>query len=311
MPTQQTANTPPTTTPKLPSARIPSWLSPGSKCTYERDGQYHKVFVSRDTTEFFLESRKPRARTFVWKIPFPDIRSTWPQLVEENILLPGWTTSTFKASNATHVSSPTIASHVSAASLKSSCPRTLREALQPDNPDRPTWLESYNEEYDSLLDHNVFDVITYDQYQTLKPRCGKALPTMCVNVIKPDKAGNPKRAKSRIVVLGNQELCSWTKSDCYALVMEQQHLRLLVSDTISNKRILKQGNFKNAFCHPNLPDDECYVVKPPVDCPLTPQLLSLFHCSDPPRRTLLSYSFFCCSFFSPFSLIFLTICIIF
>ena len=76
----------------------------------------------------------------------------------------------------------------------------------------------------------------------MKPRCGKSLPTMCVNVVKPDKSGNPKQAKPSIVVLGNYELRSWTKSDFYALVVEQQHLHLLVSDVVSNKRILKQDD---------------------------------------------------------------------
>jgi hypothetical protein len=36
-------------------------------------------------------------------------------------------------------------------------------------------------------------------------RIGKALPSMCVLVIKPDKEGNPHQAKSRIVVLGNHK----------------------------------------------------------------------------------------------------------
>eukprot|EP00956_Cyclotella_meneghiniana_P004391 scaffold5353_cov40-Cyclotella_meneghiniana.AAC.2 len=68
---------------------------------------------------------------------------------------------------------------------------------------------------------------------------------MCVLVIKPDKDGNPVRAKSRIVVLGNFE----------------------DSKAVGDKCILQQGDCKNAFCHARLPDDELTVVRPPVGDP--------------------------------------------
>ena len=37
---------PPPPPPDLPPARLPGWLSPGSKVTYEKDGQYHHLYVS-------------------------------------------------------------------------------------------------------------------------------------------------------------------------------------------------------------------------------------------------------------------------
>ena len=134
--------------------------------------------------------------------------------MEENILLPGLTTLTFQASSAINTDNPpNLFTHISAATLKSQCPWTLRKTLLPNNPDRDVWLQSYDKEYNSLIAHNIFDVITYAEYHKLKPTCGKSLPIMCVNAVKPDDAGNPKRAKSRILVLGNQELSSWFKSD--------------------------------------------------------------------------------------------------
>ena len=92
---------------------------------------------------------------------------------------------------------------------------------------------------------------------------------MCV---KPDESRNSKRAKSRIVIFGNQELCSWSKSDCYTPVMKQQDLRFSVSNAVANKRMLKQDDCKNAFCHSSLLEDEAYIVTQQVDCPHTPNV---------------------------------------
>ena len=44
-----------------------------------------------------------------------------------------------------------------------------------------------------------------------------------------DETGQPKRAKYRIVALGNMDPYAWEKSDCYAPVISQLELRLLVS----------------------------------------------------------------------------------
>ena len=57
----------------------------------------------------------------------------------------------------------------------------------------------------------------------------KALPCMCVLVVKPDKDGNPHRVKSRIVVLGNFEDRIYSKADKYAPVLKYSSLRLLTA----------------------------------------------------------------------------------
>ena len=90
---------------------------------------------------------------------------------------------------------------------------------------------------------------------------------MCVLVIKPDKDGKPNRAKSRIVVLGNHEDHYFSKSQRYAPVLKYSSLRLLCSKAVEAKRVLQQGDCKNAFCHALLPEDELTVVRPPVGDP--------------------------------------------
>ena len=92
---------------------------------------------------------------------------------------------------------------------------------------------------------------------------------MCVFTIKKDEFNNPVRAKSQIVVLGNHETIPWTKSDCYAPVLPPHAVRLLTALAVQHHTTLKQGDCKNAFCHPVLPEDEITMVEPPPGCPLS------------------------------------------
>jgi hypothetical protein len=99
------------------------------------------------------------------------------------------------------------ANFVSAKNLLHPCPPSLLKALHPSNPDRDIWLKSYDEEKWGLNKLDVYQTINKKTYLQLKRsgKIGKAPPSMCVLVIKPDEDGNPHRAKSRIVVLGNHE----------------------------------------------------------------------------------------------------------
>ena len=85
--------------------------------------------------------------------------------------------------------------------------------------------------------------------------------------IKPDMDGNPNKAKSRIVALGNLERRVWSREDKYASVLSFTAARLLVSMAVEDGRRLKQADCKNAFYNGILPEDEICIVKPPVNCP--------------------------------------------
>ncbi|KAL7425490.1 hypothetical protein ACHAXH_000033, partial [Discostella pseudostelligera] len=128
----------------------------------------------------------------------------------------------------------------------------------PSNPDRDIWLASYNEEDASLKDVGTYEVITLEQYRQLrKEGAPRAIPSLCVLVIKTDEHGQPDRAKSRIVVLGHLENRSWGK-----------HERgLMVSAAIQHRRKLKQADYKNAFCNPTLPEDKITIIRPPLGAP--------------------------------------------
>ena len=87
--------------------------------------------------------------------------------------------------------------------------------------------------------------------------------------IKPDMEGNPNRAKSRIVALGNLERRMWSREDKYAPVLSGPAARLLTSMAVEDGRKLQQGDCKNAFCNGILPDNEICIVRPPSNCPRT------------------------------------------
>lgn len=117
----------------------------------------------------------------------------------------------------------------------------------------------------------TWEYITEEQYQTLRPVTGNALPTMALSKVKKDEDGNPDRAKYRIVALGNLDPHDWSSSDCFAPVLSPLELRLLISISTKMKIVPKTGDVSQAFVQSVLPDDEKYIVKPPHGCPITPK----------------------------------------
>jgi hypothetical protein len=115
----------------------------------------------------------------------------------------------------------------------------------------------------------TMDVLSSSQCKNLK-NAPKAIPTMCVLTVKTDENNRPVRAKSCIVVLGNLEDREWTRPECYAPVLRQDSLQLLVSLAAQKRRVLKQGDCKNVFCQHTLPNDEMVIMTPPPGCPVSP-----------------------------------------
>ena len=127
-------------------------------------------------------------------------------------------------------------------------------------------MDSYKEENQGLIDHEVYEKILKNQYLDLR-RAGnitKEIPSMCVLVVKNEKYGKPLRAKSWIVVLGNFEDRIYQKSQRYAPVLKYSSLRLLTAKAVGDKWIVQQGDCKNLFCNATLPDNEVTVIIPPT-----------------------------------------------
>jgi len=90
---------------------------------------------------------------------------------------------------------------------------------------------------------------------------------MAIATIKYDENNRPKRAKYRIVVIGNFDYHDWSKASTAAPVLSQLELRLLTSLAVHHKRVLKNCDVKQAFVQSTLPDDEVYFLKPSPSCP--------------------------------------------
>ena len=103
----------------------------------------------------------------------------------------------------------------------------------------------------------------------MKSPTTKLLPTMAISTIKYDKDGLPKRAKYRIVALGNLDPNDWSRSKVYAPVLSLMELCFLTALAVRNKCTLKSADVKQAFVQAHLPAKEKYVLKPPPGCPRT------------------------------------------
>jgi hypothetical protein len=135
--------------------------------------------------------------------------------------------------------------------------------------DKNIWDEAYSEEYDGLASIPTWEVLSEAQFKPLS-KGRKPLPSMAISTIKYDSNNKPKRAKYRIVVLGNLDYHNWSKESTAAPVMSQLELRLLTSLAVYHKRILKNCEVKQAFVQSSLPCDEDYFVCLPVGCPKSP-----------------------------------------
>jgi len=163
-----------------------------------------------------------------------------------------------------------VAKHVSAKGLTNFDSPTLINHHKLCKNDKRIWDDAYAEEYNGLQSLPAWTKITQSEYNSLNSKHKTILPTMAISTVKFDELGKPKRAKYRIVVLGNLDPHQWTKHDCYAPVLSLLEVRLLTALSIHFTRTLKSGDFKQAFVQAKLPPDENYVLKPPPGCPLTP-----------------------------------------
>jgi hypothetical protein len=135
--------------------------------------------------------------------------------------------------------------------------------------DKVIWDNAYNEEYDGLASIPTWEVLSESQFKLLS-KGAKPLPSMAISTIKYDEHNRPKRAKYRIIVLGNLDYHQWSHESTAAPVMSQLELCLLTSLAVSNKCTLKNCDVKQAFVQSTLPSTEEYFVIPPSGCPRSP-----------------------------------------
>ena len=175
---------------------LPPWLVSGAKVTIALDGVLVRGTLDLDDDFDWLFVRRNSAGQIVHEHCLVDLPFTWRQRLHEEPLFTGW--------NCLPPPGPPDiilgnGHHVSASTLHHPCPPTLLRALLPTFPDSPVWLDSYCEEYDSLLAQDTFSIITKHQLSLLP--C-MVLPCMTVLTIKCDELGHPVRANPVLLSSG-------------------------------------------------------------------------------------------------------------
>jgi hypothetical protein len=121
-------------------------------------------------------------------VTLPDLTRHFQAFVDDGTLVPGWQQNTnFLQGHASHVLAANL--------VINQAPGSLRKAFNKDkpHPDAATWLASYEEEYNGLVGHDTFDVLSEMEYQALHQSTGcSAIPSMNIFTIKTDSEGNPK-----------------------------------------------------------------------------------------------------------------------
>jgi hypothetical protein len=229
---------------------LPTWIKPGANATLFLNSMVrprHGKLQMNDKNEWIF---CPGNMHVIEKgFLLPDLTANCHHLLESCQLFKGHAKfrSVYNSRNQIHLRD-CVLRHVSAHGLRSLVPpSSLSKIASMDPNDQAIWYASYDEEYDGLADIPTWDIITEDRYQKLKGRC-KAIPSMAIAVIKYDENNCPKRAKFRIVVLGNLDYHQWSKETTYAPVLSQLELRLPTSLAVHHKRVLKNADVYKPLC---------------------------------------------------------------
>jgi len=266
--------TDPTITPPMNDPRLktfPKWIKHNTKASLFLNSMTkpkHGYLIHNDREWQFRPGHKLSNKP----INLPDFESEVHKLIQSYQLHRGHPAfRKIMHSKSSFSLSQIVAKHVSAAGLDSLDAPTLTKHHKMSKNDKRIWDAAYAEEYNGLQNLPAWTTITESQYKHLPSNTKSLLPTMAISTVKYDEKGAPKRAKYRIVVLGNLDPHQWSKTDCFAPVMSMMEVRLLTAMAVHFCKTLKSGDFKQAFCQATLPKGEDYVLKPPPGCPLTPQ----------------------------------------
>jgi hypothetical protein len=137
------------------------FLKVGFKITFEKDGQYHKGYLTQIPNGSYWFSYKSHInkKQEDWGAPPPNLTTTWRDLCAKGLLLPGHTWSSFNCTASDH--------HVSTRNLLPKCPCSLLTTLDTNHPDRDVWLERFWEEKNGIKSLNTYEKILLAEYRAL------------------------------------------------------------------------------------------------------------------------------------------------
>lgn len=242
----------PVSIPSDTSSLLPTWVKGGAPATLFLETMSkprHGKLQLGDDNEWYFYPGKSSVGTIL-----PDLSASIQQLMDSGQIFRGH--AKFKNVYDTRAQlglHDCVLHHVMAHGLHSLiAPTSLMAHLKMDENDRSIWDAAYNEEYDGLESLPTWEVISEAQYHQLS-KGQQALPTMAIATIKYDANNKPKRAKYRLVVLGNLDYHTWSKESVAAPVLSQLELRLLTSLAVYHKRVLNNCDVKQAFIQSSLP----------------------------------------------------------
>ena len=238
----------PSTTPVV--TLLPDWLQGGTNVTLFLNTmtkpRHGKLYLDDSSqTWIFCPGNKKDLSTAV---PLPDLSSTCQQLLDSGQLFRGHAKfhRVYQTRNQLQLHT-CVLRHVSAHGLTQLvAPTSLKHLNKLPDSDQIVWNSAYDEEFDGLSSIPTWEVITEEQFRKLN-KSVKPLPSMAIATIKYDEHNRPKRAKYRIVILGNQDYHLRSKESTSAPVLSQLELRLLTSLAIFHRRPLKNCDIKQAF----------------------------------------------------------------
>jgi hypothetical protein len=256
----------PEKSPSVNVSLLPSWLKGDTKVTLFLESmskpKHGTIQLSPDETWLFYPAKSTTG------IQIPDLPANCQHLLDSCQLFRGH--AKFKhgyAARTQYSLQDCVLRHVSAHGLKSLvAPTSLRHHQKMDPADKLIWDSAYDKEYDGLASLPTWTVLTEEQYCHFS-KGKKALPTMAIATIKYDANNRPKRAKYRLVILGNLDYRIWSKESTAAPVLSQLELHLLTSMAVYHCCVLKNCDPKQAFIQSKLPSDKEYFLWPPAGCP--------------------------------------------
>ena len=132
-------------------------------------GAFHKRYIkySPETGFKFTVRRNSRSRKVDFSVPLPDFKQHWNNLLVDDRLFSGHSTVSYFLRSATSEKNTPSLNYVSTKHLLSPCPPSLCKSLDSSNPDRQVWMDSYKEEKQGLIDHEVYEKISKNQYLSL------------------------------------------------------------------------------------------------------------------------------------------------
>jgi hypothetical protein len=259
----------PTSSPVPQPSLLPNWIQGGANCTlfltHMSKPRHGKLVMHSDNQWYFCPGRSMDISS---GIMIPDFLANCHNLIATGQMFRGHAKfGRVYNARAQLQLRDNVLRHVSAHGLSSLiASSSLKSHLKMSPEDKQIWDHAYGEEYDGLAALPTWEVLTEKEFKYLSKGV-KALPSMAIATIMYDEFNQPKRAKYRIVVLGNHDHHDWSRESTAAPVLSQLELRLLTALAVHHKKVLKNCDVKQAFVQSSLPSDEVYLVKPPPNCP--------------------------------------------